>query len=200
MAIAMTFDDGPDPTTTPLLLDLLDKLEIKATFFVVGKKVDADRKILTRIGDSRHEVGNHSWSHTSFACLSGTKIVAELKKTHTLITDVIGTWRTPMIMRPPYGAITAKQKKLIAESLDYRIVGWNVDPEDWKEQKPETIVKRILDATKDTYTVLCHDVHERTIEAMRTVLPELKSKFTLVTVSQLGSYTQRGMGPAGCKT
>ena len=89
MAIAMTFDDGPNPHATPKLLDLLDQLNLRVTFFVLGERVKANPAILKRIA-ARHEIGNHTWSHKAFACLSDEKIREELRTTHKAIEEASG--------------------------------------------------------------------------------------------------------------
>jgi peptidoglycan/xylan/chitin deacetylase (PgdA/CDA1 family) len=198
--VAMTFDDGPHPKNTPKLLDLLDRLGIKATFFVLGTQVKANRGILKRIAASQHAIGNHTWDHEVFPCVSDDKIRQVLTDTDKIISDVLGT--SPTLMRPPKGYITPAQKMWITHEFSYRIVGWDVDPSDYltkpRPKTPEEIKAFITTHTKQGDTVLAHDIHERTVEAMLSTLTFLQARFKLVTVFQLGKFTQGGLGPHKC--
>ncbi len=194
--IAMTFDDGPNPLTTPKLLDLLDRLDLKVTFFVLGQQVKANGAIAKRIA-AKHEIGNHTWDHKGFCGLNDGQIREELNKTHKMIADTVGV--EPKLMRPPFGDISARQQSLIAKEFSYEIIGWNVDPEDWKQSNsPDAITRHITTKAMDGFTILAHDIHARTIEAMPATLAALKSKFTLVTVSRLGNFTHAALAPAKC--
>jgi peptidoglycan/xylan/chitin deacetylase (PgdA/CDA1 family) len=197
MAIALTFDDGPDPHTTPQLLDLLEALNLHVTFFVLGQHAQANPGVLRRMAKD-HEIGNHSWDHPKFSCLTDDQVRDQLRRTHDVIARIVGEGHAPKIMRPPYGEITAERKALISREFHYQIVGWDVDSEDWKTIPPAKIEKHILGHAKDGCTILAHDIHARTIAAMPATLRSLKSKFQLVTVSQLGRFTQGGLSHTPC--
>src|SRR5207253_10725942 len=129
--IALTFDDGPSATLTPKLLDLLAARHIKATFFVIGENVAEHPEIVARAVREGHEIGNHSWSHTNLAKMSDDAVRSQIKRTEEAITGAIGS--RPVLLRPPYGSITPRQKHLIHDDLGYEIILWDVDPLDWKE-------------------------------------------------------------------
>lgn len=174
MGVALTFDDGPHPVNTPALLDLLEQQGTSATFFVVGEMVKANPNVLKRTITSplRHQVCNHSWSHPMFKKLTDVQVQAQIEDTQKQIEDTLGMCME-RILRPPYGAITARQKQLV-QDLGYTLEGWTVDPEDWK--KPYNVqrtAQRILKDTKQGSVVLSHDVHATTVDAMKTVIPEL---------------------------
>jgi peptidoglycan/xylan/chitin deacetylase (PgdA/CDA1 family) len=182
--IAMTFDDGPSATLTPKLLDLLAARQIKATFFVIGENVAEHPEIVARAAREGHEIGNHSWSHPNFARMTDAAIRSQLKRTDEAIANATGI--RPKLLRPPYGAITARQKRWIHDELGYEIVLWDVDPLDWKRPGPAVVTSRIVRNTRSGSIVLSHDIHPGTIEAMSATLSQLQQKgFKFVTVSEL---------------
>jgi peptidoglycan/xylan/chitin deacetylase (PgdA/CDA1 family) len=182
--IAMTFDDGPHATLTPKLLDLLAARHIKVTFFVLGECVEQNPEVLRRAAREGHEIGNHSWSHPQLNKLSDDAVRSQLRRTDDLIKSVTG--KRPTVFRPPYGALTARQKKWIHDEFGYQIIMWDVDPLDWKEPGPTTVANRILKETRPGSIVLSHDIHKGTIEAMPSTLEQLENKhFKFVTVTQL---------------
>ena len=179
--IAMTFDDGPSAKLTPKLLDLLAAHHIKATFFLIGQNVAENPEIVAREG---HEIANHSWSHPSLAKMSDDGVRGQLRKTEDAIRSAIGN--RPSLLRPPYGSITARQKKWINQEFGYKIVLWDVDPLDWRRPGPNVVCNRIIKNTRAGSIVLAHDIHPGTIEAMPCVLNQLEAKgFKFVTVSEL---------------
>ncbi len=182
--IALTFDDGPNATLTPKLLDLLAARHLKATFFVVGQNAADHPEILKRAVREGHEIANHSWSHPNLAKMSDEAVRRELQKTDDAITAAIG--KRPTLLRPPYGSITARQKKWIHDEFGYRIIIWDVDPLDWKRPGPSVVTARILKETKAGSIVLSHDIHPPTIEAMPATFDQLMKKgFKSVTVTEL---------------
>src|SRR4051812_29114785 len=182
--IALTFDDGPNATLTPKLLDLLAARHLKATFFVVGQNAADHPDILKRAIREGHEIGNHSWSHPNLGKMSDEAVRRELQKTDDAISAAIG--KRPTLMRPPYGSITARQKKWIHEEFGYRIIIWDVDPLDWKRPGPSVVTSRILKETHAGSIVLAHDIHPPTIEAMPATFDQLQKKgFKSVTVTEL---------------
>ncbi|PYJ25725.1 MAG: polysaccharide deacetylase family protein [Verrucomicrobia bacterium] len=182
--IAMTFDDGPSATLTPKLLDLLAGRHIKVTFFVIGENVAEHPEIVARAAREGHEIGNHSWSHPNFAKMSEERVRQQLWQTDTAIQNATGT--RPTLMRPPYGSITAREKRWIHDELGYDIILWDVDPYDWKRPGPAVVRSRIIKETQPGSIVLSHDIHPGTIEAMPSTLDALAAKgFKFVTVSEL---------------
>jgi peptidoglycan-N-acetylglucosamine deacetylase len=182
--IALTFDDGPNATLTPKLLDLLAARHLKATFFVIGQNAADHPEILKRAVREGHEIANHSWSHPNLGKMSDDAVRRELQKTDDTITAAIG--KRPTLLRPPYGSITARQKKWIHDEFGYRIILWDVDPLDWKRPGPSVVTARILKETKAGSIVLSHDIHPPTIEAMPATFDQLMKKgFKSVTVTEL---------------
>jgi peptidoglycan/xylan/chitin deacetylase (PgdA/CDA1 family) len=182
--IAMTFDDGPSETLTPKLLDLLAAHHIKATFFVIGENVAEHPEIVARAAREGHEIANHSWSHPNFGKMSDESVRHQLQQTDDAIKNATG--KRPTLLRPPYGSITAREKRWIHDEFGYDIILWDVDPYDWKRPGPAVVRARILKETRPGSIVLSHDIHPGTIEAMPSTFDELEAKgFKFVTVSEL---------------
>src|SRR5438876_186988 len=182
--VAMTFDDGPSAKLTPKLLDLLAAHHIKATFFVIGENVAEHPEITARAAREGHEIGNHTWSHPNLGKMSDESARSQLRRTEDAIKNATG--QRPTLMRPPYGSISARQKKWINEEFGYKIAMWDVDPFDWKRPGPTVVCNRILKMTRAGSIVLSHDIHPGTIEAMPSTLNQLEAKgFKFVTVSEL---------------
>ncbi len=182
--LAMTFDDGPHVTNTPRLLDMLKQRKIKATFFVVGQCAAEYPDIMKRIVAEGHEVANHSWSHPQLSAMSDEKVRAELQKTHDAIVQATGV--TPKLMRPPYGAFTARQRAWANGVWGYKCILWDVDPLDWKFHNAEHVKSEILKGAVAGSIILSHDIHKTTIDAMPETLDGLLAKgFKFLTVSEL---------------
>jgi peptidoglycan/xylan/chitin deacetylase (PgdA/CDA1 family) len=182
--VALTFDDGPNAALTPKLLDLLAARHLKATLFVVGQNAADHPEILKRAVREGHEIANHSWSHPNLGKMSDEGVRRELQKTDDAI--VAATGQRPTLMRPPYGSITANQKRWIHDEFGYRIILWDVDPLDWKRPGPSVVTARILKETKAGSIILAHDIHAPTIEAMPATFDQLiKKGFKSVTVTEL---------------
>jgi peptidoglycan/xylan/chitin deacetylase (PgdA/CDA1 family) len=182
--IAMTFDDGPSAENTPRLLEILKQRNIKATFFLIGQNVAANPDIVRRILAEGHEVGNHSWTHPQLSKLSDDRVTAEITKTQDAIKDASGY--SPTLLRPPYGAITPRQREWIATQFGLNIILWSVDPFDWKRPGASVITQRILSQVRPGAIILSHDIHKQTVDAMPATLDALIAKgYKFVTVSQL---------------
>src|SRR6266704_4460482 len=182
--IALTFDDGPSAKLTPKLLDLLAAHHIKATFFLIGQNVAQKPDIVAREVREGHEIANHSWSHPNLDKMSDDGVRDQLHKTEDAIRSASGNRLT--LLRPPYGSITARQKKWINQEFGYKIVLWDVDPFDWRRPGPSVVCNRIIKMARAGSIILAHDIHPGTIEAMPCVLNQLEAKgFKFVTVSEL---------------
>jgi peptidoglycan/xylan/chitin deacetylase (PgdA/CDA1 family) len=180
----LTFDDGPSAKLTPKLLDLLAAHHIKATFFLIGENVAEHPEIVGREVREGHEVANHSWSHPNFGKMGDDSVRSQVRRTDDAIKSAAGI--TPTLLRPPYGSITARQKKWINQEFGHKIVLWDVDPLDWRRPGPNVVCARIVKNTRAGSIVLAHDIHPGTIDAMPCVLKELEAKgFKFVTVSEL---------------
>ncbi len=182
--IAITFDDGPHITNTPRLLDMLKQRKVKATFFVVGQCAAEYPDIMKRIVAEGHEIASHSWSHPQLSSMSESGVRDQLQKTHDIIIQTTGA--TPKIMRPPYGAFTARQRAWAHGTWGYKCIMWDVDPLDWKIRSASHVSSSILSKTVAGSIILAHDIHKSTIDAMPETLDGLLAKgFKFVSVSEL---------------
>jgi peptidoglycan/xylan/chitin deacetylase (PgdA/CDA1 family) len=180
----MTFDDGPRPGTTTQLLDILKERNIKATFFMIGPNVVAHPEIAQRVLTEGHEIGNHSWTHPQLSKLSDKRVTEEITKTQEAIKNACGF--TPTLMRPPYGAITKRQREWIERQFGLSVILWSVDTNDWRRPGSSVISQRIIQGAQPGAIILQHDIHQQTVDAMPAALDGLLAKgYKFVTVSEL---------------
>lgn len=177
--MALTFDDGPNATITPQILDILDRHQARATFFLIGSHIAGNEEIVRRIQRSGHEIGNHTWSHRNLSTLSPQEVEAEIGQTQATIT-AIGV-PAPHVMRPPYG----EADTMVRSHTPLAVVMWNVDPEDWHAKKPEKIVEHIVAHAKPGAIVDLHDIWQVTADSLDPILSSLEQTYHLVTVSEL---------------
>lgn len=190
--VALTFDDGPVASNTTRLLDMLKRRNIKATFYVLGERVQRNKALTRRMVAEGHEVGNHTWTHGKLTGMSNSKIRWELDKTRDAIVAATGV--KPRTMRPPYGALRTSQREWIFREYGYPTILWDVDPEDWKKPGTSVIRNRILSKTKNGSIILLHDLHKSSVDAVPTTVDSLlRQGYKFVTVSQLISMKNRGL-------
>lgn len=193
--VAMTFDDGPHPSLTPKLLDILKDRNIKCTFFVIGKQVKMYPAIMRRMIAEGHEVANHTWTHASLTSRSDEQIRSELKQSEDALVEV-ANYR-PQLIRPPYGAINTRIKQLMFSEFGYSTIMWSVDPQDWRRPGVSVVRSRLVNGAHPGAIMLAHDIHPPTIEAMPGMFDELLAKgYQFVTVSQLLNMEKANM-PVG---
>ncbi len=186
--VLLTFDDGPTPGVTDKILDHLKEENIKATFFIIGQKAAKSPKLLQRILDEGHEIGNHTYSHVSLDGISDKDALDEIRWTSNLIFDLTGDYID--LFRPPHGRITKKQTRLIQDS-GYDIVLWTVNADDfWREgrgmRSPLSIANRVNNRITKGDIILMHDNSQQIIDALPMIIKHLKKRgFYFVTVSKL---------------
>lgn len=168
--VALTFDDGPDPVLTPRLLDILAAEHVKATFFVIGRKVAQWPEIVQRAYREGHEIGNHSWSHPVLPSLSSPQVESELARTDAAIQAAIGI--VPAVIRPPYGSQSARIAQIAAPRP---LVLWDTDTLDWRYKNSERVT-RVADHTPFGTIVLMHDIHPTTIDSVSATIAHLRER------------------------
>ena len=191
--IALTFDDGPGPYTEKLL-DILDKYDAKATFFLIGSKVSARANTLRRMQSRGHQLGNHSWSHPELNKVSAEQLASEIDQTNNAIKQAVGT--KPNIIRPPYGAFN----RAVLEQFRQRgmsAVVWSVDTRDWADRNSEIVCSRAVAGARNGAVILMHDIHPTSVNAVPCVLNSLKQQgYSFVTVQNLiGDMTPGAVYP-----
>lgn len=182
--LALTFDDGPHELLTPDLLDQLKKTNTKVTFFVMGVKAVIHPNILKRAHQEGHEIANHVWDHPVLSKIPWQEVDRQLKATSDAIYNA--TSAHPKVMRPPYGNTNNKLSRHISSDVQYPVIMWSLDTQDWRRPGSNEIVKRVLDKAEDGTVILCHDIHPGTIEAIPIIIEQMRKKgFEFKTVSEL---------------
>jgi peptidoglycan/xylan/chitin deacetylase (PgdA/CDA1 family) len=182
--VALTFDDGPHPELTPQLLDILRQQGVRATFYVIGRNVDAYPEIARRIVAEGHEIANHTYNHPHLTKVGAARLDSEMTRTTDAIVRATG--RRPTNMRPPYGAINARVEQALLQKHGLDVIMWSVDPLDWRRPGAEVVRQRLVDGATPGGILLAHDIHPGTIEAMPGTISDLKTKgYGFATVSQL---------------
>lgn len=178
--VALTFDDGPSPKYTPLLLDGLKERNVQATFFLLGKNVKENQKLVQRMQTEGHLLGNHTYNHVQLNKIPETTARQEILKTNNEIYEATGNY--PEYMRPPYGA-WKKNMELCVEMLP---VFWDIDTLDWKSQNVDAILKAAGEEPEDGSIILMHDEYQTSVEAALLLIDRLKEKgYEFVTVDEL---------------
>jgi len=187
--VALTFDDGPSPAYTRRILSTLKKFNIRATFFVVGKKAADFSDLLRQIADAGYEIGNHTYYHSPVTWLNPRKMLSELADTNRVIGNITG--REVTLFRPPNGRLSRARLKTL-ENAGYRVVLWSVNADDFYHsdsgmRSPDSIASRVLSRIRGGDVILLHD-SEETIAALPKMIQALiKRGFRFCTVSQLGA-------------
>lgn len=180
--IALTFDDGPS-LHTPRLLNIFKKHGGKGTFFVVGNLLEENQITVKRIVKEGHEIASHSWRHSDLSTLTLEQVKTDLARTHQKIYDITGV--QPKLVRPPYGAYN-DTVRYGAYTCNEALITWSVDTLDWKSKNAKAVYNAVMKSASDGAIILCHDLHETTVDAMEKAIPDLIEKgYQLVTVSQL---------------
>ena len=180
--VALTFDDGPHPLYTPLLLKILKSRGILATFFVVGERVQQFPALADRMAQEGHELGNHGFSHKNMTGLSLTEVHRELEKTFVLIK--MHTGQKVHLFRPPGGQYNRAILKCI-EGMGYTMVLWEINPSDWKTSS-EDILRRVGKSIKPGDIILLHDGSMATLNALPPLIDYIQEKgLRFVTVGAL---------------
>ncbi len=184
--IALTFDDGPHPYLTPKILDILEKYDAKATFFVVGKMAKTYNAALKEIASRGHEIGNHTFSHLPESSEKCEQLKKEILETEKIVFDLTG--KKTAIFRPPTGYCCKSAVKMTTE-IGYKTIVWDIDTRDWAKTPPNQILKTVQKYARSGSIILFHDFIGKdspTPAALEIVLPYLKNQgFEFVTVSEM---------------
>jgi peptidoglycan-N-acetylglucosamine deacetylase len=193
--INLTFDDGPDATYTPQILDILAQKGVKATFFIVGSAGAVNRDLLRRIHREGHDIGNHTFTHLNLSDFSHEHLRFELNATQRLLESTIGV-RTKLF-RPPFGGdlepqtIDGADALRVATQFGYLTIGMQIDPKDWlRPLSPQIVAKTVEGAMRgDGNVVLLHDAggnRSATIEALPQIIDKLHAEgFRFITTHEL---------------
>ena len=182
--VALTFDDGPDALFTPQVLDLLSSFRVSATFFVSGKNIPGNEKIVKATVNDGHELANHTYSHEDLRTLELQEIEKEIARTQGCVKQAIPEYVLRYV-RPPYGRYDEK----VLMAFEEPMVLWDVDSEDWHEEDPMKIYSHVVSNVESGDIIIMHDNGSATLEALKLILPVLQEKeYQFVTISQLAQY------------
>jgi peptidoglycan/xylan/chitin deacetylase (PgdA/CDA1 family) len=192
LPIALTFDDGPDPTVTPLVLDVLRAHGIHATFFLIGNKVERHPELAARIIAEGHEIGNHSHAHPRHIYLwSGEAVARDAARAQGAINAATG--RSPTLYRPPVGFRSLGMAHAMRR-LELTLVNFTVRSRDTVDRDPDRITRRVIAGARPGGIILLHDGSDRgatpdraaTLEALPKIIEQLgAANYRFVTVSGL---------------
>lgn len=178
--VAITFDDGPSKLHTEKLLDGLLIRDVKATFFVIGKNIEGNEKIIERMNKEGHIIGNHTYSHAQLACVKLDVALEEISKSNEIIKEI--TENEVEYIRPPYG----NWSQGLEDNVRMIKVKWTVDPRDWSVLNADSVADYVVKVAKDGDIILLHDIYETSVEAALKIIDRLKEKgFEFVTIDEL---------------
>ena len=178
VCVALTFDDGPRPDSTPKLLTILEHHNVQATFFEIGRQVKGNESLIKRMQADGDDIGNHSWSHPSFLKLKPEQINKQVEETRLAL--IAAGAKNPTLVRPPYGDFDLGMLK----SINHPVILWNVDPKDWSFKDPKQIVTSVERVIKPGAIVVMHD-KVTTADALDKILKDLSPRYHFVTVTEL---------------
>ena len=205
-ALALTFDDGPNPAITPQLLDLLERCGARATFFLIGRFVRACPELAREIAARGHAVGNHTDTHPNLIWLSSARIAAELARCQEAIAEAAGAGR-PRWMRPPYGFRGPHLDAAVRRQGLEGVVTWSVIAHDWKPQPATRLIARLRRVRGGDIVVL-HDGDHRALGgdrqhvlgALQFWLPRWRDAgWEFVTMDAASSAHELRRGPDGTR-
>ena len=180
--IALTFDDGPNYNTSKII-DVLNKYDIKATFFVLGNRAINNKDILRKMVDSGMEIGNHTYNHLLLTKYDEDKIRSEIEDTSDVIYSA--TNKRPNLLRPSYGSVNNKIKKV----ANMPIIIWDIDTLDWKYHNSKRITSRVVNKVRDGDIILMHDIYSASLNALSNIIPILQDNgYEFVTIDELFYY------------
>ena len=180
--IALTFDDGPNYNTSKII-DVLNKYDIKATFFVLGSRAINNKDILKKMVDSGMEIGNHTYNHLLLTKYDEDKIRSEIEDTSDVIYSA--TNKRPNLLRPSYGSVNNKIKKV----ANMPIIIWDIDTLDWKYHNSKRITSRVVNKVRDGDIILMHDIYSASLNALSNIIPILQDNgYEFVTIDELFYY------------
>ena len=186
--IALTFDDGPWPGTTELLLDGLAERGAKATFFLIGEQIGAMEDTVRRMRDEGHQVGSHTYTHMDLSRGDVSERLHEIARTDETLRGLLGDgvyW-----LRPPWGFLAPQT----AEKIETPMVYWSLDTEDWRKLDADAVAEDIISNARDGDIILLHDPDSTSVEAALRAIDALAPQgYRFVTLEEL--FARKGVEP-----
>ena len=191
--VALTFDDGPSNMNTNRILDVLEQYNARATFFVIGKRIQNHEETIARAISMGCEIGSHTWGHSDFTKYPKRILIDSLTKVDEAMKTNFGYTMT--LFRPPYASIN-KDVEEAALDMGYVMVLWSGSSHDWSIQDVDKIYKNTFHCVQDGAIVLFHDIYPVTAEAIERIVPDLVEQgYQLVTVSELIAMDETPIEP-----
>lgn len=173
-AIALTFDDGPDPEITPRILSVLKEKGVKATFFVIGKNAEKYPDLVRQIDEEGHIVANHSYSHNHLiGFFSKNRLNQDLTYCNETITAALG--KSPVFFRPPFGVTNPRYAKVLKE-LKMQSIGWSLRSFDTRAKNKYQLIEKVISNLKRRDIVLLHDNRAVTADALEDLIEHCFNK------------------------
>ena len=177
--VALTFDDGPGIYTGELLEGLRER-GVKASFFVLGERVDCYEEYILQMRADGHLIGNHTFSHVKLDELNDEAACDEVRRTCEAIESITG--EPVKYIRPPYGAYSDK----LECAINLAKVLWTVDPQDWNTTDVDKIVNHVVSNVRDGDIILLHDIYSTSVAAAIRIVDELLARgYVFVTVDEI---------------
>lgn len=180
--VSLTFDIAGGSSNIYDILDILDKYNVKASFFLVGNWIDNNEEIVKEIKERGHDIGNHSNSHANMTELNKKDMEQEIVTTSKKIESITGEKTT--MYRPPFGEFD-KNSFEVCQELGYKAVKWDVDSQDWKEIGVNHVVENVLKNTKSGTIILFHGDINYNEQYLNLIIKKLKEEYDLVPLSDL---------------
>ncbi len=178
--IAITFDDGPSGSWTPVLLDGLKERGVKGTFFLIGQNVEKHPDVVKRLYEEGHLIGNHTYHHVEITKISEDEASREILDTNDAICRITG--EEVEYMRPPFGA----WQRDLELKMPVLPVMWTVDPLDWTTENTDEVVNKVVTEAEENDIILLHDCYKSSVEAALRIIDILQREgFEFVTVEEL---------------
>ncbi len=201
--VALTFDDGPDPTWTPKILDILRQKKVPAAFFILGQQAENYPGIVRRIVAEGHEFGSHTYTHVNLSLAGEQRTRTELNATQRLLETITG--RSTTLFRPPYEAdsrpsqLSEVAPLVVAQDLGYMTVMESIDPEDWERPGADVILQRVKQQRHNGSIILLHDAggdRAQTVEALPQIIDYLRARGDqIVSLGQLLGTNRDALNP-----
>lgn len=188
--VALTFDDGPFPTTTPTLLDILTEKDVPATFFMLGNMARGNPDLVKRAAREHHEIASHTMYHQNLITLPDAAVQADISEANAVFNDILG--HGPSYTRPPYGNINDAVRTHVGTPM----ILWSVDTRDWQNKDTGAIVGTAMSQVHDGAIILMHDIYPSSVEAVSTLIDTLRQAgYEFVTISELAQARNINLAP-----
>ena len=181
--VCLTFDDGPNPTYTPRILQILKEKKVRATFFLIGQHAQQHPDLVKKIYESGHELGDHTFSHVELPKVPSDKIKQELETTRSIVESAAGA--KIFLFRPPWGIFDGRSLAEIA-MRKFDAVLWSVDSRDWSRPGIAQIKANVLEKVGNGSIILFHDDHDQIVQALPEIILKLQEQgYQFITISEM---------------